>query len=94
MDEQTRKVAEELGVSEISFHSMLDAIRGQKIIVQQRFMESLVRLYEFDGLAESLYGDYNEWLGRARNTELTFQEQRQTMVIYAVERRILEGEMQ
>ena len=58
--------------------------------MQQRFIESLVYLYEYDDLSESLYGDYNEWVGRARDTELTFEEQRQTFVIYAVERKILE----
>lgn len=92
--EQTKEVALELGVEEMNFDTLLAAIRKQKIIVQQRFMESLVYLYEYDELADSLYGDYNEWLGRSRDTQLTFAEQRQTFVIYAVEGSILEGEKQ
>ena len=92
--DQTLEVAAELGVQELNFDNMLAAIREQKTIVQQRFIESLVYLYEYDELAESLYGDYNEWEGRSRDTQLTFVEQRQTFVIYAVEGSILEGEKQ
>jgi hypothetical protein len=94
LKEQTQEVADELGIEEINFHSMLDSIRRQKPIVQQRFIESLVDLYEYDDLSSSLYGDYNEWLNRPRNRTLTFPEQRQTMVIYAVEGKILEEEKQ
>ena len=90
LSEQAKEVALELGIQELNYELILEAIRKQDIIVQQRFIESLVYIYEYDELADSLYGDYNEWVGRARDTELTFEEQRQTFVIYAVEGKILE----
>ena len=87
---QAKKVALELGIQELNFDQFLVVIRNQEIIVQQRFIESLVYLYEYDDLSESLYGDYNEWSRRPRDTEMTFSDQRKTFVIYAVEGKILE----
>lgn len=85
---QTRKVAAELKLLNPDYDQMLNAIRKQKIIVQQRFIESLVHLYEDDEL--KIYADYNKWLQRPRDTELSFSDKRQAMVIYAVEGQVLE----
>jgi len=90
LTKQTEKVAEELGLVAPDFNDMLSAIRKQKVIVQQRFIESLVNLYKCQEIENSLYGDYNEWSGRPRDYDLPFRDMRQTMVIYAVEDRILE----
>ena len=90
LSQQTKEVSKELGLINPDFDEMLLAVRKQDPIVQQRFIESLVDLYKYEDIESSLYGDYNEWMGRSRDFDLSFRDMRQTMVIYAVEDRVLE----